>query len=152
MLSPERLKPLAALGLLGAAALTWVFAFRSGWSNADWNQQWSAPAETRGRTIYIGSKDVETTLEKEKRLAVQAKDLREQVREMRKSVLGDRRKTRGDDVRGEGPEVPEGFDYNPRDACLQMQLEYPERFGKVDCMSDRYDSPDPWWKASPMGQ
>ena len=33
-----------------------------------------------------------------------------------------------------------------------MKMEFPERYGSVDCMSDRYDNPDPWWKVGRDGQ
>jgi hypothetical protein len=78
--------------------------------------------------------------------------VRDEVGNMKKSILGDRRRTRGDDIIPEAPPVPEGFEFNPREACLQMKLEYPERFGKVDCMSERYDNLDPWWKVGVHGQ
>jgi hypothetical protein len=149
----ERVKPLVGVGVLVAAALTWVFAFRTGWASGDWSDnEWKLPSDTRGKTVYIGNKDVETTLEKEKRKAIKNKDLREEVGNMKKSLLGDHRKTRGDDIVPESPPVPEGFEYNPREACLQMKMEFPERYGGVDCMSDRYDNPDPWWKVGRDGQ
>jgi hypothetical protein len=153
MLSWERVKPLAVVGMVASAGLVWVLAFRFGWANGDWSSGWGeGPPETRGKTVYIGSKDVETNAEKEKRLETSTKGVREQVGNMKKSILGDRRKTRGEDIVPEVPPVPAGFEYNPREACLQMQMEYPERYGKVDCMSDRYDNPDPWWKVGRQGQ
>jgi hypothetical protein len=146
-----RLKPLAAIVVLAAAAAVWVFVFRSGWSNADW-ENGNASTATRGKTVYIGNKDIETTLDREKRLAVKAKDLRDEVGSVKKSVLGDQHKTRGDDIIPETPPLPEGFDFNPREACLQMKVEFPERYDNVDCMSDRYDNSDPWWKVGVRGQ
>jgi len=146
------LKPLAVLSLGGAAALAWVLAFRSGWANGEWSSGGEGLSETRGKTVYIGNKDVETNDEKEKRLDSKTKGVREEVGNVKKSLLGDRRRTLGEDIVPEVPPVPEGFEFNPREACLQMKMEYPERFGKVDCMSDRYDNPDPWWKVGPRGQ
>jgi hypothetical protein len=145
-------KPLAAVGVVVAAAATWVLVFRSGWSSTDWDNEWNVPSATRGKTVYIGSKDVETTADREKRLAIKAKELREDVGSVKKSILGDRRQIRGDDIIPETPDLPEGFDFNPREACLQMKMQFPDRYEKVDCMSDRYDSSDPWWKLGVHGQ
>jgi hypothetical protein len=145
-------KPLAAIAVLVGAAGMWVFVFRSDWSNADWDNASNAPTAVRGKTVYIGNKEVETATEKEKRLATQNKALREEVGTMKKSILGDHKKTRGEDIIPENAPLPEGFDFNPREACLQMKMEFPERYGNVDCMSDRYDNPDPWWKVGVHGQ
>ena len=72
-------KPLAAIGVLGAAAGLWVLVFRSDWSNAEWDNASNASTAVRGKTVYIGNKEVETATEKEKRLAIQNKALREEV-------------------------------------------------------------------------
>jgi hypothetical protein len=147
MVSWQRVKPLAALGALGAAGLFWVLAFQSGWASGEWSTGFG-DVDTRGKTIHIGSKDVETREERDKRLetVIKTKGLRDEVSDVKKSILGDRHRTLGDDIHAEHGPRPEGFEYNPREACLQMKMEYPERFGKVDCMSDRYDSKDPWWE------
>lgn len=144
----ERVKPLAALGMVGAAALVWAFAFRSGWAGGDGVSGWGeGPAETRGKAVVIGNTDVETTDEREKRLdSSKSKSVRDQVGNVKNSLLGDHRKTRGEDIIPETAGPPEDFEYSPREACMQMKLQYPERFGKVDCMSDRYETSDPWWK------
>jgi hypothetical protein len=139
----------ALIGVVGAAALTWVVAFETGSVNGDWNAEWSSPSETRGNTVYIGNGHVETTEEREKRLAPAAKDLRDlkdDLGTMKRSVLGDGHKTRGDDVRGEHIAPPPGYDFNPREACQHMQMTYPERYKNVDCMSDKYNSSEPWWQ------
>ena len=129
----------------------WVLAFRTGWDSPEWNEEWHNPSDVRGKTVYIGNKDVETVAEREKRLA-KVKIVNGEVGALKKTVLGDNRKTRGNDIVPETPPLPEGFDFNPREACLQMKLEFPERYGKVDCMSDRYDSPEPWWKVGVHGE
>ncbi len=149
---PPWVKPLAAIGFLAVGAATWVLVFRSGWSNADWENDWSVPGATRGKSINIAGREIETPVEREKRLALQAKGLRDDVGTVKKSFLGDRHHTRGDDIVPETPPLPEGFDFNPREACLQMKVEFPERYGNVDCMSDRYDNTDPWWKVGVHGQ
>ena len=141
----ERYKPLAVIGVVGAAALTWVLVFETGWANGDWNAEWAGPTDTRGKSVYIGNKLVETNEEREKRLAPGAKDIKDDLRTMRQGVLGDGHKTRGDDVRGERRAPPPGYDYNPREACMQMQMQFPERYRNVDCMDDKYDSTEPWW-------
>lgn len=147
----ERLKPVAVVGAVVAAGLTWALAFNNGWSSSDWNQEWHNPSDVRGKSVYIGNKEVETTDEREKRLA-KSKLLREEAGTVKKSILGDRRRTRGDDIIPENPPLPEGFDYNPREACQQMKMEFPERYGNVDCMSDRFDNPDPWYHGRVRGQ
>jgi hypothetical protein len=151
MVSREQVKILAGAGVAGAVLLTWALAFRTGWASNDWNDEWQNPSDLRGKTVYIGNKEVETTEERDKRLK-KLKLLNGELGEMKKSVLGDRRSIRGNDIVPEAPDLPEGFDYNPREACLQMKLEYPERYGKLDCMSERYDTPEPWWKVGIFGQ
>lgn len=151
MLPWERLKPLIGVAVAGVAALTWVLVFRTGWSSSnDWNQEWNNPTDTRGKSVYIANREVETTAEREKRLT-KLKLLNGEIGAAKKSVLGDRRTIRGNDIIPEQAPVPEGFEYNPREACLQMKMEYPERYGKVDCMSDRYDSGGNWWEVGRHG-
>jgi hypothetical protein len=142
----KRVKPLVGAGVVVAAALTWVLAFRTGWADSDWKDEWQTPSEIRGKSVVIGNRNVETVIEKEKRLA-KDRTLQQGAGALKRSFLGDQRKTRGDDIVPEGPELPEGFDYNSREACQQMKLEFPERYGQVDCMSDAYNSSEPWWKA-----
>jgi hypothetical protein len=145
------MKPLIGAGVAAAAALTWVFAFRTGWSSSeDWNEEWNNPADTRGKGVYIANKAVETAVEKEQRLAKE-RALRGELGAVKRSIIGDSKKTRGSDIIPETPPPPPGFDFNARDACLQMKMEYPERYGSVDCMSDRYDTLDPWWETGRAG-
>jgi hypothetical protein len=144
MPSWERLKPVAVAGVVVATVLTWVFAFRTGSaSSAEWNQEWNGG----GKGVYIGNKEVETPVEREKRLA-KDRILNGELGAMKKSVLGDKDKVRGNDIIPERPPPPPGFNFNPREACLQMKMEYPERYGNVDCMSDDYNGVDPWWETS----
>lgn len=152
MLPWDRLKPLAGAGIVGAAALTWVLVFQTGWSNSDWNSEWSPPTALRGKTVVIHNKKVETTAEREKRLEVKYKEVHEGISKVKKDLLGDARKTRGNDIQPEAPELPPGFDYSPRESCLQLKMEYPERFGDADCMADKYNNPDPWWQVGIDGQ
>ena len=145
---------MVGVGVVVAAALTWFFAFRTGWASSDeWNQEWNNPSDTRGKGVYIGNKIVETPVEREERLAKE-RSLRSELGAVKRSVIGDsKQKTiRGNDIVPERPPPPPGFDFNPRDACIQMKMEYPERYGKVDCMSDKYDSVDNWWEVGPHGR
>ncbi len=96
--------------------------------------------------MHIDDRHVETTEEREKRLAPAAKDLRDDLGTVKRDVLGNGHKTRGNEVRGERRAPPPGYDYNPREACLQMKMTFPERYQKVDCMDRKYDSTDPWWQ------
>jgi len=151
MASSNRVKPLVAAAVVVATGLTWVFAFRTGWaSSEDWNDEWNNPSATRGKGVYIGDKLVETPVEREQRLAKE-RALRGELGAVKRSVLGESKKTRGWDIVPESPPPPPGFDFNARDACLQMKMEYPERYGNVDCMSDRYDTLDPWWQSGRGG-
>jgi hypothetical protein len=151
MPSWDRLKPVAGVGVVIAAALTWVFAFRTGvTSSNDWNQEWNIPSDTRGKGVYIGNREVETPIEREKRLA-KMRLLNGELGAMKKNVLGDKDKVRGNEIVPERPPPPPGFNFNPREACIQMKMEYPERYGNVDCMSDQYDGVDPWWETSRSG-
>ena len=137
---------------VAAAVGLWGVALRAGWANDAWTADWSPAAETRGKPVYLQSKLVETAQEKEKRLAEQRLGLREEAGKLKRSLLGDRRRMLGEDIVPEAPPLPAGFEYSPREACLQVKLEYPERFGKVDCMSDQFNNPDPWWTVGAMGQ
>jgi hypothetical protein len=148
----ERLKPFVVLGATGVGALVWVLAFETSSNSSDWGSEWSPQGDLRGKSVAIKVRDVETTAEREKRQALKNRELRDDIGSVKKSLLGDKHHTRGDDIQPENPELPPGFEYNPRDACLQMKLEYPERYGEVDCMSDKYDSPEVWWKVGPHGQ
>jgi len=146
MPSWERLKPVAGVGVVVAAALTWVLAFRTGSASSDeWNQEWNLSAETRGKGVYLGNKEVETPVEREKRLA-KARILNGELGAMKKTVLGDKEKVRGNDIVPARPPPPPGYNFNPREACIQMKMEYPDRYQKVDCMSEEYDGVDPWWE------
>lgn len=136
--------------VVAGAGLTWALAFSTAWSSSEWNEEWHGPSELRGKGVYIANREVETTEEREKRLK-KIKIVNGEVGELKKTVLGDQRAIRGNDILPDTPDRPEGFDFNPREACLQMKMEFPERYGNVDCMSDRYDSRLPWWKVGIHG-
>ncbi|APR77849.1 Hypothetical protein A7982_03196 [Minicystis rosea] len=127
--------------------LAWGIAFRScfiqGWSN----MFGSAAPPTRGNAVAIKDKDVETTAEQQKRLEKHKSEIRETLSGLKTDLLGDTRKTRGDTPR-ESKTIPRDVArYTQRDACFQMKLEYPDRFGDVDCMEGDYDDTEPWFKA-----
>jgi hypothetical protein len=126
-----------------AAAAAWTVAFGWGWQGEGWQGFRIPAAETRGR-------HVETPAEQEQREAREESALREALRGARKELLGNRSRTRGDDLRSRAPitgaQPDEVTGYTQREACMQMKLEHPERFGDVDCMSSAFDDDDPWFK------
>ncbi len=148
----ERLKPFVVVGAVGAVVAGWMLVFETGTEDAEWSAEWKPPDTLRGKAVAIKTRDVETTAEREKRLATKHKELRDEVGNVKKSILGDRKVTRGDDVLPDAPELGADVEYSPREACMQMKLEYPERYGDVDCMSDKYDSSEVWWKLGPHGE
>lgn len=129
---------------LGAAAvLAWAIALRPGWSSPEWTGFWSSAAPTRGKAI-------ESEAERKQRSTRQNSELKATLSDLRKDLLGDHRRTRGDDpsARARRAVVPRDVArYTQRDACFQMKLEYPDRFGDVNCMSEDYDDTDPWFRA-----
>lgn len=151
VLSNPRSKAIGGVILGIVTVVVWARAFREGSTESAWGSSlWASAPDTRGGTISLTPKDVETTEERERRMLLdkKMKELKPDVSDLKRGLVGDGRKTRGDDVRGDQREVPAGFDVSPREACMQMKLEYPEKFGKVDCMSPKYDNPDPWYKTS----
>jgi hypothetical protein len=136
--------------MVAAAAIAWAVALHQGFASSEWTGFWSSGSATRGNTVAIGNKRVETEAERKKRLGRQSNELKAALSDVRKGVLGNHQKTRGDDPEAwdRRPEVPSDVSqYTQRDACLQMKLEFPDRFGDVDCMSDDYDDTDPWFRA-----
>jgi hypothetical protein len=140
------------LGVLTLLALAWGLAIRVALSSGDGGSWSRAPAETEGRSVNTAGRVVETPAERERRLASSPSPIREELGKARRSLLGDRRRTRGDEIRPPAPLVPRGFDYSVREACERLKLEEPDRFDDVDCMSERYDDPDPWWTVGPQGR
>ena len=142
------LRKLALLGAVGAAGFTWADTLKGSWASNEWTGLWSSAPELRGTTVKIAVQEIETTAEREKREAQLKTGLVDDLHQMKRDVLGDNRKLRGSAI-SPGPRVlPPGFaDFTQRDACFQQKLEYPERFKDADCMSDRYDSTEPWFQA-----
>ena len=147
----ERLRKYQGHAFAGAAVLAWAVAFKWGWGSSEWSGLWASAAPTRGNTVSIHERKVESAEERKKRLMKQNDELKATLSDLKKDVLGDRRATRGDDPfeRDLRPVIPgDVAHYTQRDACFQMKLEFPDRFGDVDCMSSEYDDSDPWFRAS----
>ncbi|MFT3772071.1 MAG: hypothetical protein QM820_42235 [Minicystis sp.] len=144
----ERLRKYQRHIAVVVVVLAWAVAFRSGFGSSEWSGAWwVSPQQTRGSTVVIKEKAVETTAERRKRLDKQKSELKEALQGLKTDVLGDSRPTRGDTPR-ERQAIPRDVaGYTQRDACLQMKLEYPDKFGDVDCMSDEFDDIDPWFRA-----
>lgn len=144
----ERLRPYAGAIAVAAAIATWALVFREGASDKQWNDNevLGSSIQTRGKEVALRNSEVETTAEREKRLTKRFKSLRDMKNDLKKEVMGEGKATRGDRVMEDpGEAIPDHFKVPPREACLQLKLEYPDRFGKLDCMAEKYDSPDPWW-------
>lgn len=153
----ERLKKYQNHVFIGAAVLAWAMTFKFGFASSEWTGFWSSSAPLRGSTIPIREREVMSEAERRKRMAKPNSALKDEIdsakADMKKDLLGDRSTTRGFDPERRGrPSVPSDVrSYTQRDACFQMKLEHPERYGDVDCMSSAYDDVDPWWQA-PKGR
>jgi hypothetical protein len=144
------LKPLAGIGAVGAMILAWFFAFDSGMANDEWAGHDFKLNQTRGRQVGALARKVETTAEKEARLKplIENTGVNAGITDFKKKVLGNDDRTRGNDVRNDHGELPpELGDYTPRDVCQEMRLEFPDRFGTLDCSAERFDNGDNWLKA-----
>jgi hypothetical protein len=146
----ERVKPLLVPGGAALVALIWAIAFATGSTNSAWDSEWSAPAAMRGKNVVVWDRNVEgiveSQAEREKRLRNNTAEVKEHIGDMKKKLLGDRTKMRGDAIKPEKEALPSELEFNPREACIQMKLQFPERYTDMDCMSERYDSTDPWWE------
>lgn len=129
-----------------AAILAWVVVFDLGWASSEGSGFWPSRTATRGDVVNR-EKRIETAAERERRLARQTSEIGEKIADLRNDYLGDGRKTQGDDPKVK-PRIPRDVArYTERDACLQMKLEHPDRFGDVDCFSGKFDDTDPWFQA-----
>ncbi len=137
----EHNRLLFVAGAAGAAMVAWALAFRTGAESPEWNDEWTPSAALHG-TIAIQSHRVETAAEREERLASETKEIHEDLGEVKRAILGDKRPMLGNAIGPVGPEIAPDFEFSPREACLQMKLAYPERYGDVDCMSSQYDGSD----------
>lgn len=136
--------------IVGACVLAWAIAFKSGFANSEWQGFWASSQPTRGSSVVIKEKVVETTAERDRRLAKQRKqtsELNEKLHDLRKDFLGDGKVTRGDALRFKQQIPKDVARFTQRDVCFQMQLEEPERWKDVDCMSDKFDDTEPWFLA-----
>lgn len=149
----ERARKYGTYVVVGACVLAWAVVFKSGWGNSEWTGLWSSGEKTRGSSVVIKEKVVETTEERHKRQAkylrgvAQKRELDEKLRELRTEFLGNKSPTRGDPLRFQQRIPKDVARYTQRDVCFQMQLEEPERYKDIDCMSDQYDDKEPWFKA-----
>ena len=73
------------------------------------------------------------------------KEVDQKLDELRAKVLGKNEETRGKKVYAPQIRPPKSaFDYTPREVCLQMKINHPDRYKDVDCASDKFSSPDGW--------
>jgi hypothetical protein len=133
-----RRRKIATYVFLGVTAAAWGFAFVRGFAPSEWVGFSASPSITRGKDVK-GAK---------KRAEEQTSEIQGALSDLKKEMLGRDEKTRGYDVKGPRAYIPrEMRRYTQRDACMQMKMEYPDRFGDVDCMSEKFDDIDPWWQA-----
>lgn len=128
------------------AIIAWAVAFESGWARSESTGFWARRTELRGDAVAIRGEQIETAAQRERRLARQTSELEDELSDLRKDYLGGGKRTEGVDPRFR-PSIPRDVArYTQRDACIQMKMEFPERFGDVDCFSDRYDDAEPWFR------
>jgi hypothetical protein len=147
----DRLKLLAGGVVVIGTASAWLLVFQSGWRGGDWTGFWSDSEQTRGDAVSIAGRRVETPVEREKRLGITGDHVNDTIYEAKKEVLGDRSRTQGDEVRRERGRIPEMYRYTEREACMEMKMEFPDRYKDVDCMSADM-SDDPWLGGPPRGE
>lgn len=150
----ERLKKYQNHLFIGTAVLAWAVVFKWGFASSEWSGFWASSAPLRGNTVAIREKEILSSAERKKRMEKQNSELKSVLDDVKKDLLGNDSATRGDDParRERRIVIPRDVSrYTQRDACFQMKLEHPERYGDVDCMSPAYDDVDPWWQA-PRGQ
>lgn len=147
---PARTKKLINYGIVGSCVLAWAVAFKFGWASSEWTGLWSSGITSWGRNLKTADKIVETTEERDKRLAKQRRqqsEMNEKLKELRRDYLGDNRGVRGD-TPVDSPHIPRDVSkFTQRDVCFQQKLQNPERFGDVDCMDEKYDDSQPWFLA-----
>lgn len=151
------LRKLALLGAMGVAGWTWVDTLKWSWASKEWTGLWSSAPELRGTTVKIAERDIEMVRNietpeererREKREMQLTTGLVDELRGVKRDVVGDKHKLRGKDVTAPEQLLPPGYeDFTQRDVCMQQKLEFPERFKDIDCMSDRYDNEEPWFRA-----
>lgn len=133
-----RRRRIAAYVFIGATLASWGVAFGAGFAPSAWVGFTASPSLTRGQDVSGRKKPVDP----------RSSEIDGALADLKKELLGRDEKTRGADPRGPRARIPREMGrYTQRDACLQMKLEYPDRFGEVDCMSGKFDDSDPWWRA-----
>jgi hypothetical protein len=133
-----RRRKIATGTFVGVTVAAWAFAFAFGFAPSEWVGFSASPSITRGKDIKGPRKPMEQ----------QTSEIQGALADLKKDMLGRDEKTRGFDPKGPRAYIPrEMRRYTQRDACMQMKLEYPDRFGDVDCMSEKFDDIDPWWQA-----
>jgi hypothetical protein len=69
----------------------------------------------------------------------------QKLRDLKSSVVGNDAKTRGDTVHDPQIRPPKSaYDYTPREVCMKMKVNEPEKYKDVDCGSDKFASPEGW--------
>jgi hypothetical protein len=133
-----RRRKLATYAFVGVTVAAWGIAFSSAFAPSEWVGFSASPSRTRGKDVSGAKKPIEQ----------QNSEIDGALEGLKKDMLGRDGKTRGFDPKGPRANIPrEMRRYTQRDACMQMKLEYPDRFGDVDCMADKFDDIDPWWQA-----
>jgi hypothetical protein len=149
----ERVRKYGTLVVAIACVVGWALVFKSGASSSEWTGFWSSGEKTRGKSVNIREKDVETTAERDKRMArerlgvAEKREVADALRDLKTDVLGNKAPTRGRPLHYQQAIPREERRYTQRDICFQMKLEDPERYKDLDCMSEKYDDSEPWWQA-----
>ena len=138
-----RVKPFVGPAALLITAGAWILVFQAGWQTGDWAGFWFSPSEVRGNYVDIHDKKVETPVEREKRLGLDGNHVNETLYQAKKKLLGERARTLGNDVSPGRGSVPQMYRATEREACMEMKLEYPDRYANVDCTSPDV-SDNPW--------
>jgi len=73
------------------------------------------------------------------------KEVQQKLDALKTSVLGKDEETRGNKVHAQQIKPPKSdYDYTAREVCMQMKLNYPEKYKDVDCGTDKFSSPNGW--------
>jgi hypothetical protein len=79
-----------------------------------------------------------------------AGEVKDGLRSIRGEVLGKNTQVRGDKVVGNVVKAQdESFNYSPREVCVKMKLDFPDKYQNLDCSKPEYDSPHDWNDVNP---
>lgn len=71
------------------------------------------------------------------------KEVNRKLEELRASVLGKDDETRGKKVAPAKIPPKRILEFTPREVCIKMKIDFPDKYKEVDCASDKFSPPPP---------